>query len=197
MDVRGRDAARPLALPLSVGVDEGLDNAELAELYRRYGFFLRRRCVVLLRNEAHADDAMQETFLKLMRAGAGVRAATQPMRWLYRVVDRTCFDHLRKVRRDARDVALDDVGDALLVTPGTTLEERRSVIEILDVLNDEEKAIAVMAFVDGMTHQEIADELGYSRMTILKRVASIRERAKSASARRAKARVDRQRGRGS
>ena len=35
----------------------------------------------------------------------------------------------------------------------------------------------VMAFIDGMTQQEIADELGYSRMTIVKRLASIRERA--------------------
>ncbi|MBX3228486.1 MAG: sigma-70 family RNA polymerase sigma factor [Labilithrix sp.] len=171
-------------------MNEGLDNAELADLYRRYGFFLRRRCVVLLRDEAHADDALQESFMKLMRAGAGVRTAAQPMRWLYRVVDRTCFDHLRKVRRGAaRDVTLEDAGDALPVTPGTTLEERQSVLEILDVLDDEERAIAVMAFVDGMTHQEIASELGYSRMTILKRVASIRERAEKASARLARARA--------
>lgn len=170
-------------------MSEGLDNTVIAELYQRYGFFLRRRCVVLLRNEALADDAMQETFLKLMRSGAGVKTAAHPLRWLYRVVDRTCFDQLRKVRRSARDVPLDDAGDALPVAPGTTPELRRSVLEILDVLDDEEKTIAVMAFVDGMTHQEIADELGYSRMTILKRIASIREGAEKASARRAKARV--------
>jgi RNA polymerase sigma-70 factor (ECF subfamily) len=169
-------------------VSAGLGGPEVADLYRRYGFFLRRRCLVLLRDDALADDAMQETFVKLMRSGSGVKTAAQPMRWLYRMVDRVCFDQLRKVRREARDVALEDAADALPVTPGTTPEQRRSVIELLEVLDDEEKAIAIMAFVDGMTHREIADELGYSRMTIIKRVASIRERAERASQRRAQAR---------
>ncbi len=156
---------------------DGLDNHEITDLYRRYGFFLRRRCLVLLRSDALADDAMQETFLKLMRAGAGVKTAEQPMRWLYRVVDRTCFDQLRKMKRAAREEPLDDVTVGLPVHPGTTVELRRAAVELLDVLDEEEQVIAVMAFVDGMTQQEIADELGYSRMTVVKRVAGIRERA--------------------
>jgi RNA polymerase sigma-70 factor (ECF subfamily) len=164
-------------------VNEGLDNQELTDIYRRYGFFLRRRCLVLLRSDALADDAMQETFLKLMRAGRGVKSAVEPLRWLYRVVDRTCFDQLRKVKRAGRDEPLDDATLGLPVHPGTTPELRRAAVELLDALAEEEQAIAVMAFIDGMTQQEIADELGYSRMTIVKRLASIRERAERASRR--------------
>jgi RNA polymerase sigma-70 factor (ECF subfamily) len=158
-------------------VDEGLNNAEVEDLYRRYGFFLRRRCLLLLRSAALADDALQETFLKLIRNGGGVRSADHPLRWLYRVAERTCFDHLRNGKKLRNVETLDDVANELPCCPGTTPELRRMAIDILEVLNEEHQRIAAMAFVDGMTHQEIADELGYSRMTIIKRVAHIREQA--------------------
>jgi RNA polymerase sigma-70 factor (ECF subfamily) len=158
-------------------VSEGLESREVADLYRRYGFFLRRRCLVLLRHPSLADDALQETFLKLLRAGAGVRTASEPLRWLYSVADRTCFDQLRKTKRTRVAASLDDVGDVLPAHPGTEPELRRAAIELLTALDDEDQRIAVMAFVDGMNQHEIADELGYSRMTIIKRIARLRERA--------------------
>ncbi|MBN9160586.1 MAG: sigma-70 family RNA polymerase sigma factor [Myxococcales bacterium] len=158
-------------------MSEGLSNREVADLYRRYGFFLRRRCLVLLRNSSLADDAFQETFMKLMRAGAPLRTADEPLRWLYRVADRTCFDLLRKTKNTRRSSSIDEMPEELPAHPGVEPEMRRAAIELLDALDDEDQRIAVMAFVDGMNQQEIADELGYSRMTIIKRMARLRERA--------------------
>jgi RNA polymerase sigma-70 factor (ECF subfamily) len=156
-------------------VSDGLSNREVAELHRRYGFFLRRRCLVLLRRPALADDAFQEVFLKLMRSGAGIRTADEPLRWLYRVTDRTCFDQLRKTKHSRRTESIDDV--VLPPHPGVEADVRQAALELLDKLDEDDQQIAVMAFVDGMTQQEIADELGYSRMTIIKRIARLRERA--------------------
>ncbi len=154
-----------------------LSNREVADLHRRYGFFLRRRCVLLLRDPALADDAFQETFLKLMRAGAPVRTASEPLRWLYRVADRTCFDLLRKTKHTRRSAPIEDMSDQLPAHPTIDLELRRAAIELLDALDDEDQQIAVLSFVDGMNQQEVADELGYSRMTIIKRMARLKERA--------------------
>ena len=152
----------------------GLSNGEVVDIHRRYGFFLRRRCALLLRDPSLVDDAFQEMFLKLMRGGAGVRSADVPLRWLYRVADRTCFDQLRRTKHTRRTASLDDA--ILPFHPGTEPEVRRAAVELLDVLDDEDQRIAVMAFVDGMSQQEIADELGYSRMTIVSRMTRLRER---------------------
>ena len=164
-------------------MSEGLSNREVADLHRRYGFLLRRRCLMLLRDPAHVDDAFQEVFLKLMRAGAPVRTADEPLRWLYRVADRACFDLLRttKARRAA---PIDDGLDELPVHDGLDPELRRAAMELLDALDDEDQQLAVMAFLDGMNQQEMADELGYSRMTIIKRMARLKERAHRVLARR-------------
>jgi RNA polymerase sigma-70 factor, ECF subfamily len=165
-------------------VSEGLSNREVADLYRRYGFLLRRRCLMLLRAPALVDDALQETFLKLMRAGAPVRTVDEPLRWLYRVADRTCFDLLRKTKLARRSAPIDDVLDELPAHEGLEPEMRRAAMELLDALGEEDQQIAVMAFLDGMNQQEIANELGYSRMTIIKRVARLKERAQRILARR-------------
>jgi RNA polymerase sigma factor (sigma-70 family) len=160
-------------------MSEGLTRGEVLDLYRKYGAFLRRRCVTLLRDPVLADDAFQDIFLKLFRAGSGVRAADEPLRWLYRVADRTCFDQLRKARHGKRSSPIEDVPEELqLQHPGTEPEMSRAAAELLSHLDQEDQQIAVMAFVDGMNQQEIADELGYSRMTVIKRIARLRERAK-------------------
>ncbi|AKU98736.1 RNA polymerase sigma-54 factor RpoN [Labilithrix luteola] len=160
-------------------MSEGLSNREVADLYRRYGFLLRRRCLMLMfsRAPAQVDDALQETFLKLIRAGAPIRTAEEPLRWLYRVADRTCFDLLRKTKYARRSDPIDDVLDELPANTGLEPELRRAAMELLDALGQEDQQIAVMAFIDGMNQQEIANELGYSRMTIIKRVARLKERA--------------------
>lgn len=155
----------------------GLSRSEVADLYRRYGMFLRRRCLTLTRDRALAEDALQDSFVKLMRVGAGLRSAEAPLRWLYRVTDRACFDQLRRNRRDKATTPLDDIEAELPCHPGTEPELRRAAIELLDALDEEDQKIAVMTFVDGMNQQEVADELGYSRMTIIKRIARLRERA--------------------
>jgi RNA polymerase sigma-70 factor (ECF subfamily) len=153
---------------------EGLTSAELKEVHRRYGPFLRRRCLILLRERALADDAFQEVFMKLLRHGAPFRSAPHPMRWLHRVTDHACFDLLRTRRRSRLASPLDEAED--LVHPGVAPDVRHAVLDALSGLSDEDKQIAVLAFVDGMSQQEIADDVGYSRVTVNKRIAAIRER---------------------
>ena len=57
----------------------------LEDLYRRYGPSVLRRARTLLGNDADAQDAMQEVFMKVMRSSDDFRGAASPMTWLYRV----------------------------------------------------------------------------------------------------------------
>jgi RNA polymerase sigma-70 factor, ECF subfamily len=158
------------------GTSGGLTRAELAELYRRYGTFLRRRARLVTRDPALADDALHEACLNLLRSGADYRGARQPLSWLYRVVDRASIDQLRRGKRLRSAAVFDDL-DELASPPGVDHDLRLRVLELLGGLDPESAEVAVMAFVDGMTQGEIAEELGYSRVTINKRVQAIRQQA--------------------
>lgn len=160
--------------------DDALTNDALAALYRKYGFLLQRRCRTLLGDEAAAEDALQDAFVKFMRHGSELRAAENRLAWMYRVVDRCCFDQLRR-RKHRRAAPIEDhVNEADPgPPPGTDVEARNAIIRVLDSLSEAEYEVAVLAYVDGLTRTEIADTLGLSRPTIWKRLTLIRERAMS------------------
>jgi RNA polymerase sigma-70 factor (ECF subfamily) len=155
-------------LPL---VNRSLGSEEVSALYAKYGFFLRRRCRTILRDDALADDALQEAFVKVMRGGASIREADDPLRWLYRVVDRCCIDALRKRRRTI-DTPSEQEG--LGAHPGIAIELRDAVLRLLGTFDEEQMRIALLLVVDGLTQGEIAAEVGVSRVTVNKKIQAIR-----------------------
>lgn len=160
-------------------MNRGLTRSEVADLYRRYGAFLRRRARLITRDAALAEDALQEACLNLLRAGATFREAKQPLGWLYRVIDRASLDQLRRGKRLRSAACFEELDGVagLAPPPGVDADTRLRALEVLAELGREEAEIAILAFVDGMTQSEIAEELGYSRVTINKRLQAVRQRA--------------------
>ena len=142
-------------------------------MYQRYGALLSRRCRLLLRDPAQADDAVQELVSVLLRRGEGFRAAESPYRWLCRVADRTCIDLLRRGRHLRTAIDIDDL-DPIGVAPGIDPEARCAVVESLAQLDEDQQSLAIMLFVDGLTQGEAAAELGISRVTVNKRAQELR-----------------------
>ena len=157
---------------------------ELAHLYRRYAGLVLRRCELILRNRAAAQDALQETYLRLLKSGLDPRSLEQPLGWLYRSAENVCFDALR--RRKVAAIPTGALDDAVGPHPMVRIEERDAALALLADLDGKEQRICVMAFLDGMTQNEIAEQVGLSRVWVNKKVQQIKERAEQLLARRAK-----------
>jgi RNA polymerase sigma-70 factor (ECF subfamily) len=154
----------------------GLSAAEVSDVYHRYGALLERRCRLLMRDHAQAEDALQELLAVLLRRGESLRSAESPYRWLCRAVDRTCLDLLRRGKRVREALSKDglDALDPLGPAPGVDAEARLAALQSLGRLDDDQQALAIMLFVDGMSQGEAAVELGVSRATVNKRAQRIR-----------------------
>ena len=144
-------------------------------MYQRFGALLSRRCLLLLRDQAQADDAVQELLSVLLRRGEGLRVADSPWKWLARAADRTCIDLLRRGKHLRTAVDIDDL-DPVGVAPGMDPEARCAVVESLQRLDEDQQLLAIMLFVDGLSQGEAALELGLSRVTINKRAQELRAR---------------------
>jgi RNA polymerase sigma-70 factor (ECF subfamily) len=153
----------------------GLSATEVSDVYQRYGALLARRCRLLLRDPAQAEDAVQELLSVLLRRGEGLRAAESPYRWLCRAADRTCIDLLRRGRRLRTALDIDDL-DNVGVAPGMDVEARCAIVESLESLDHVQQSLAIMLYVDGLSQGEAAEELGISRVTVNKRAQEIRTR---------------------
>ena len=64
--------------------------------------------------------------------------------------------------------------DSLGAAPGVDTEGRLAALQSLAQLDDEQQALAIMLFVDGMSQGEAAAELGLSRVTVNKRTQRMR-----------------------
>ena len=129
---------------------------DVNDYYRRYGPMVLRRCRRLLTDEEEAVDAMQDTFVKLLKNQRRL-SGQAPSSLLYRIATNTCLNRIRD-RKNRRETPS---GDELLVHIAD-LEQSAERIEarsVLDRLFRWEKestgTIAVMHLVDGMTLEQV------------------------------------------
>jgi len=142
--------------------------------YRTYGPMVLRRCRSLLKSEEEASEAMQDTFVQVIRYAERLDG-TSPSSLLYRIATNVCFNRIRSRKRRPEDPASDTIAAlATVVAP----EGRSAARDLLDRLfgaePDSTATIAVMHLLEGHTHQEVADAVGLSVSGVRKRLRKLR-----------------------
>lgn len=145
--------------------------------YRRYGPMVVRRCRQLLRDEDKAMEAAQDVFVKLLRKHESLTESS-PSGLLLRTATNTCLNIIRSEKRHPED--LDD--DLLHRIAGSSEPEagimsRLRLDRIFRYEQPSTRTMAVLHYVDGLTLEEVADEVGLSVSGVRKRLRTLRTRA--------------------
>ena len=148
------------------------DPEAVREVYRRYGRPVFGVALRALGNPVLAEEVVQQTFLQAWRAAAKVDVDRDLGPWLYTIARRVAIDVYRResIRThrdmgDAADVEAPPSRDGHLDGLPLTWEVRRAV----DSLPEDERAIVHLQHFMGMTHVEIADQLGLPVGTVKSR----------------------------
>ena len=147
-------------------------------LYRKYGPMVLRRCRYLLHNEEKALDALQDTFVQVLRHKKRLKLDT-PSSLLFRIATNICLNMLRGERRNQKsgdDELIMRIADA--DDHEANILNRHFIDRIFRRERPSTKTIAVMHYLDGMTLQEVAGEVGLSVSGVRKRLRSLKEHAK-------------------
>jgi RNA polymerase sigma factor (sigma-70 family) len=148
---------------------------DVEALYRRYGPLVLRRCRRLLRDEAQAVDAMQDVFVLVVRNQQRLDAQA-PSSLLYRLATNVCLNRLRGKSRAPVD-ADDEV--VLRIAASLDVEARAQAASVLKRLFSEapetSATIAVLHLLDGLTHEEVAQQVGLSVSGVRKRLRRLTE----------------------
>jgi RNA polymerase sigma-70 factor (ECF subfamily) len=134
----------------------------------------------LTRNDADADELVQETYLRAL-AGAHTFVAGNLKAWLFRIQQNTFIDLHRRGRHQPALSELDIVdgaADALPLRDDFELERLRRLVAgdieaALAALSDEARAI-VLLDVEGFTESEVAEVLGCALGTVKSRLSRAR-----------------------
>ncbi|HKP95865.1 MAG TPA: RNA polymerase sigma factor [Fibrobacteria bacterium] len=142
-------------------------------MYELYFQLVHRVCYRYTKNREEADDLAQEIFLKVHGSFAGFEGNSQPSTWLYRVATNHCLDHLRWKKRQTELLA--GYGDDLVFsrTPETPPDNpaKRLFRRLLETMDAANRQVVFLRFEVGLTHEEIAEICGVSRVAITKRLA--------------------------
>lgn len=149
----------------------------VAALYDRHRAAVRARCKRLLRNDAAADDATHETFVRALRHAHHLPPDTEALPWLYRIATNHCLNELRHLRL-ASTLEVDDehLPDAA-ASPEARVHQRKLVRKVLAPIPPQLRRVGLLRHVDGMLDSEIAAVLGVSRRTVVYRLLAFRQRA--------------------
>lgn len=148
---------------------------DIEAMYRAYGDLVVGRCRTLLGNDADAQEAAQEVFIRLMRYADGFRGEAQPSTYLFKITTTTCLNRIRSRKRRREDI----VEEPPIVMVQDTLLQAVEIRQLLDVMltgmDERTQTAVVYHYVDGMTHQEIGQILGVTGAAVRKRIAKFRQ----------------------
>jgi RNA polymerase sigma factor (sigma-70 family) len=140
----------------------------LAQQFEENRTRLKKVAFRMLGSTSEADDAVQETWLRLSRSDA--RAIDNLAGWLTTVVARICLDMLRS-RKARREESLDIDGPSQIVDAVAGDPERDAILAdsigpallvVLDMLTPPERVAFVLHDMFGMAFEEIAPIIGRS-----------------------------------
>ena len=148
-------------------------NRTKPDIERAYGLYadaLYRVALARLLNEADAQDAVQDVFLKYMTAAPVFSDSEHERAWFLRAAINRCHDLAR--RKKVRDAL--PLEEAL----GVAVSENRMALEVMELLQqlpDAMKEPVILHYLEGYSLEETAQILELSLSAVKMRLSRARE----------------------
>lgn len=160
--VKGPDSEREESIRQMIGVNQTA---------------LLRMCYLYLHDVQLAEDAVQETFIKALRAWDSFRGESSVRTWLTRIAMRTCMDMRRGFwfRHVERRVTPE-----LLPDRAQEAEEDESALTLAVMnLSKKEREVVLLYYYQDLNMKEIAETLGVTQPTVSYRLRRAKEKLRT------------------
>jgi RNA polymerase sigma-70 factor, ECF subfamily len=140
------------------------DLRAFARLYQLHGSRMKSIARNLLGTTSDAEDAVQDTFLKIQRSITKFRGQSSFATWSFRILVNTCYD-VRRARTRKREVANEDPDEATRPEPRASVAHpslRIALERALSQLTRHQRDVFLLYEVEGFRHSEIASLLEIS-----------------------------------
>lgn len=151
-------------------------NKDFSELYQKYGPMVLRRCRAILKDEEKALDAMQDVFLRILESKDKIKNACASL--FYVTATRVCLNKIKsdKLRSgpDFEKIA-QFMADDFSETEKEKIDAALAIEKIFEKRDHKDSLIATLHFVDGLTLEETAEEIGMSVSGVRKRIRELQK----------------------
>jgi RNA polymerase sigma factor (sigma-70 family) len=140
--------------------------SDFESLYRTHAANAFRRARRLLRDEAEAHEVVHDIFLSLYERPEQHSGRSSMSTFLFGVVTHACLNRIRDRKNRVRLLERHVGSVPLPAAPATAADRTAQLRELLGLIPEPLAQVAVYAFFDELTHEEIARVLGCSRRQV-------------------------------
>ena len=154
-----------------VGLLQKGDKKAITLLYENYADTLYGVILKVLNNEELAQDALQETFIKVWKKAKSYNADKAKLfTWLYRIAYNTAIDKVRsQTNKDSKEIQIEASNVYKLTSKGLN-EDVMDIKTHLKSIDEKYQIVINALFFEGMTQQEASEELDIPLGTIKSRL---------------------------
>ena len=157
------------------------DMEAFEKLVNRHRGVVYRLARAVTGNHHDADDAAQETFVRVFRALGSFDPNRSFKPWLKRITYNTSLNVLRSSKVRSREIASENLPEIADPSPGpgSSIQMGQTVVKVDQALHDmpgELRTTLLLRAVDGMSYKEIAAATGVRIGTVMSRLSRARER---------------------
>lgn len=154
----------------------------IEKVIEEYGDYLMRVAYLYVKNEATAEDVVQDVFIAFYEKQAQYRGESSLKTYLVRMTVNRCHDHLRSWKHK-RVVLFEKVtGKNSQMTPERQYieaTEKRDLVDVLFTLSVLYREVILLYYYEEMSTVEIADVLNCPESTIRTRLQRARKQLKN------------------
>jgi RNA polymerase sigma-70 factor, ECF subfamily len=134
------------------------DSSIFEQVYREHAALMKSIAYNHLGNTSDAEDAVQETFIKIHKAAGTFTGEASFRTWAFRILINTCYDMLRKRKRRIDEAPIDDSPAAAMRADAQVDVTKRLMLRKL--LSEQRRTVFTLFEIDGLSHAEIGEILG-------------------------------------
>ena len=149
---------------------------KLEELIDKYQISLLKVCFTFLHDRSLAEDAVQETFIKIYKSLDSFHGNSSEKTWIYRIAMNTCRDMLRTRWFRFVDRRID-----LSQLPEQTVQMEdgdKEIMEAVMALPVKLREAILLCSLEGMTTYEAAESLGITQQAVSSRLKRAKDKLK-------------------
>ncbi len=151
------------------------ERAAFEQLYDRYANILYATAMKFLKEDADAQDVVQDVFIQIWdKAKLYDPAKGKPLTWALTLTRNRSIDRIRAIQRRTRlrddfekETVVDESAGVREALSGVDASEKSQILrDAVGRLSPEQRNVIELAFFSGFTQSEIADRLGEPLGTI-------------------------------
>jgi len=145
------------------------ERAAFEQLYTRYANILYATAMKFLKEDADAQDVVQDVFIQIWdKAKLYDPAKGKPLTWALTLTRNRSIDRIRAIQRRTRlrddfekETVMDESGGLREALSGVDVSEKGQILRAaVGQLSPQQRKVIELAFFNGLTQSEIAEKLG-------------------------------------